>query len=172
MKIQWFFSVGVAIGLMGCESATDKIVNDNPNGASTEVKVANPVASSPLNNNAPEETEMGVVDGASGAPQFSFTQENHDFGTINQGDKPQTTFTFTNTGDAPLIITQAKGSCGCTVPQWPTEPIAPGATGQIDVVFDSTGKSGRQAKTVTLTANTVPNTKVLSIAADVVVPEN
>jgi len=161
-------------GLMGCESASDKIVNDNPGSNSTnaaQVKASNPAPASPMNNNAPQETDMGVVDGAAGAPAFSFAQENHDFGTIAQGDKPQTTFTFTNTGDAPLIITQAKGSCGCTVPKWPTEPIAPGATGKIDVVFDSTGKSGRQAKTVTLTANTVPNTKVLSISADVTVPE-
>ncbi len=102
-----------------------------------------------------------------GTPVFTFTQEAHDFGVIEEGTKAEHDFAFTNTGDAPLIISNAKGSCGCTVPQWPREPIAPGETGMIHVVFDSSGKPGQQTKQVTLNANTVPNTKVLTINAQV-----
>ena len=157
-------------GLMGCERASDKIVNDNPGSNSTnaaQVKAPNPVPASPMNNNAPQETDMGVVDGAAGAPAFSFAQENHDFGTIAQGDKPQTTFTFTNTGDAPLIISNAQGSCGCTVPDWPRNPIAPGEQGEIKVSFNSSGRQGKNDKQVTLNANTIPNTRVLKITSSV-----
>ena len=89
-----------------------------------------------------------------------------DFGEMNQGDVVHHTFTFTNSGSNPLIITDAKGSCGCTIPTWPKEPIAPGGTGNIEVQFNSTGKKDIQDKTVTLTANTEQPT-VLSIHAKV-----
>lgn len=102
-----------------------------------------------------------------GTPVFAFAEEAHDFGVITEGAKAEYDFAFTNTGDSPLIISNAKGSCGCTVPQWPREPIAPGETGMIHVVFDSSGKPGQQTKQVTLNANTVPNTKVLTITAQV-----
>jgi hypothetical protein len=69
-----------------------------------------------------------------------------------------------------LIITSAKGSCGCTIPEYPTDPIAPGEEGIIDVVFNSDGKSGQQNKKVTIVANTVPNTTVLAINGMVEVP--
>lgn len=112
-------------------------------------------------------TNVDMAVGDQGTPVFAFNQEAHDFGQINEGTKAEHDFSFTNTGDAPLIISNAKGSCGCTVPQWPREPIAPGETGVIHVVFDSSGKPGQQTKQVTLNANTVPNTKVLTITAQV-----
>ncbi|MFT4644477.1 MAG: hypothetical protein ACI8ZX_000880 [Planctomycetota bacterium] len=87
----------------------------------------------------------------------------HDFGTIADDKQVTTKFTITNTGDKPLIITQAKGSCGCTVPEYPKTPIAPGETGEIDVTFNPKGKEGAQNKTVTLIANTTPANTVMNI---------
>lgn len=87
------------------------------------------------------------------APAMKFEKTEFNFGEINQGDKVSHTFSFTNTGDAPLIISNARASCGCTVPKWPREPIAPGQTSKIDVVFNSAGKRGRQTKSITITTN-------------------
>jgi hypothetical protein len=90
-----------------------------------------------------------------------------DFGTVKEGEKVKHVYKFKNTGSEPLIISSAKGSCGCTVPKWPSEPIAPGGTGQIDVEFDSKGKPGKQTKRVTVTANTVPAQMFLNITGNV-----
>ncbi len=87
----------------------------------------------------------------------------HDFGEISDQKPVSTKFTITNTGKEPLIITNAKGSCGCTVPTWPKQPLAPGETGTIDVTFNPKGKSGAQNKTVTLIANTSPANTVMNI---------
>lgn len=103
-------------------------------------------------------------------PEFEFESEVFDFGEISQGEKVETSFKFKNIGTTNLIITDAKGSCGCTVPSYPQHPIAPGEEGVINVVFDSNGKQGRQNKTVTLIANTQPNTKVLAIKGDIITP--
>lgn len=100
-------------------------------------------------------------------PQLSFATESHDFGTINEGDVVETEFKFTNTGEGPLIISSAQGSCGCTVPEYPNAPVAPGEVGVIKVSFNSEGKPNQQSKTVTLTTNAVPSTKVLTITANV-----
>jgi hypothetical protein len=77
-------------------------------------------------------------------------------------------FTFKNEGEGPLIISNAQGSCGCTVPVWPRQPIAPGETGEIKVSFNSSGRAGKQDKRVTLTTNAVPQTKVLNITSQVI----
>ncbi|MTI41602.1 DUF1573 domain-containing protein [Fulvivirga lutimaris] len=98
-------------------------------------------------------------------PAFKFNELDHDFGTINEGDVVEHTFSFTNTGDAPLIIQSAKGSCGCTVPTWPKEPIPVGGTGEITAQFNSKGKPNIQNKTVTITANTWPKQSTLRIKA-------
>ena len=104
-------------------------------------------------------------------PIMKFEKELHDFGAIMQGEKVQYSFKFKNEGKTDLIISSAAGSCGCTVPNYPKEPLAPGAEGKIDVTFDSAGKQGRQNKTVTLVTNAMPNTKVLTITGEVNVPE-
>lgn len=93
------------------------------------------------------------VEEVAGQPAMEFTKSEYDFGDINQGDKVSYTFEFKNTGNAPLVISNARASCGCTVPQWPKEPVAPGATSKIDVVFNSAGKRGRQTKSITITTN-------------------
>jgi len=80
----------------------------------------------------------------------------HDFGTVTEGEIVSKTFSFTNTGSEPLIISDAKGSCGCTVPSKPTAPIAPGEDGEITVQFNSKNKKGARNQKVTITANTNP----------------
>lgn len=101
-------------------------------------------------------------------PIIAFMAESHDFGSIKEGEVVETEFKFTNTGDAPLIISAAQGSCGCTIPEYPKAPIAPGEEGRILVSFNSEGKPNQQSKTVTLTTNAVPSTKVLTISANVI----
>lgn len=102
--------------------------------------------------------------------KFEFEEDVQDFGEIAQGEKVEKIFSFTNIGEGNLIISNASGSCGCTVPDWPKQPFAPGESGEIKVVFDSNGKQGRQHKTVTLLANTSPNTTVIAIKGDVLTP--
>ena len=104
-------------------------------------------------------------------PKIKFEKDLYDFGEISQGEKVSFSYSFTNTGDADLVITSAQGSCGCTVPTWPKEPIKAGATAQIDVVFDSNGKSGKQHKRVTIVANTTPATNVVALTGSVIAPE-
>ncbi len=104
-------------------------------------------------------------------PHFEFVEEVKDFGEITQGEVVSTTFKFKNVGEADLIISSAKASCGCTVPEWPKEPIKPGAESSIDVRFDSNGKKGLQNKTITLVANTKPNTKVIALKGKILAPE-
>ena len=98
-------------------------------------------------------------------PVMTFTAAHHDFGIINEGDVVEHTFTFTNTGKAPLVIISAKGSCGCTVPKWPKEPIAPGDSGSLLVSFNSNGKPNMQNKNITITANTETGKETLTIKA-------
>ncbi len=98
---------------------------------------------------------------------IKFTEMEHDFGTIEQNSRNPKTFTFTNTGENPLIISDAKGSCGCTVPNYPREPIAPGETGEIEVVYSPGSQKNQQTKSITITANTEPATTVLRISATV-----
>ncbi|MFK8054601.1 MAG: DUF1573 domain-containing protein [Saprospiraceae bacterium] len=87
---------------------------------------------------------------------MSFDETTFDFGTVTEGEKVSHTYNFKNTGDEPLILQNAKGSCGCTVPQWPREPIAPGASGEVVVEFNSKGKAGDRNQKVTITSNTNP----------------
>lgn len=97
-------------------------------------------------------------------PVMTFDKTVHDFGTINEGDKVTTVFSFTNTGSEDLIIVDARGSCGCTVPQYPKNTaIAPGESGEITVSFDSNNKPGNQQKSVTLSANTASGREMLRI---------
>lgn len=97
-------------------------------------------------------------------PVMTFQKSEHNFGTINEGDVVETAFIFTNTGNADLTILDARGSCGCTVPEYPKNtPIAPGQTAEIKVKFDSSNKPGNQMKTVTLTTNTARGRDILRI---------
>ncbi len=98
-------------------------------------------------------------------PSFTFAETEHDFGTITAGDVVEHTFEFENTGDAPLIIQSATATCGCTVPEWPREPIPVGETAKVTAKFNSKGKLNIQNKVITITANTWPKQTKLYIKA-------
>lgn len=132
----------VAIGFTSCKNkASDKVKDENV----TEV--------------AQRDAEKGEH------PTMSFEESSFDFGTIDEGDVVTHAFKFTNTGDAPLIISDAQGSCGCTVPTPPKDPIAPGDSDEIMVRFNSVGKTNNQLKTVSLTTNTESGKEMLKIKA-------
>ena len=100
-------------------------------------------------------------------PKVSLNKEIHDFGTIAEGEVVETEFIVTNTGEGDLLIADAKGSCGCTVPEPPKDPIKPGESAPIKVSFDSKGKPGNQEKTVTLTTNSENGHEMFRIKANV-----
>jgi Protein of unknown function (DUF1573) len=98
-------------------------------------------------------------------PVLLFESTDHDFGNIKEGDKVTHIYKFKNTGEVPLIIQDAKPSCGCTAPDWTKTPIPPGEEGFVKAEFDSQGKPGAQNKTITVTANTWPKTSKLTFKA-------
>ena len=104
-------------------------------------------------------------------PEIKMDNEVFNFGDIYQGESISHEFILRNIGDADLIISAAKGSCGCTVPEWPKEPISKDKDAIIRVTFNSAGKLGKQNKKVTLVTNAIPNTKVLTIEGNIIVPE-
>lgn len=99
-------------------------------------------------------------------PEMSFDELQYDFGEIAQGTHVDHLFTFTNTGDAPLVITNASSSCGCTVPEYTREAVAPGEKGELLVKFDGSGR-GTVNKSITLTTNTEKGTERLRIKATI-----
>ena len=141
-KLILSLSLVVFLGLVSCkENASSKI-----NASNVEVAAQRDEAAKQL-------------------PVMTFDKSEHDFGTIEQGTPQETTFSFTNTGEAPLIITNATSSCGCTIPAYPKNtPIAPGESGEIVVNFNGSGMN-QVTKTITVTANTEKASEILRIKA-------
>ncbi|AOW19409.1 DUF1573 domain-containing protein [Urechidicola croceus] len=148
----------VAVGVL----ATLAITSQNKESAIDKVKVEN------VKQAAARDAEISL-----GAPVVEWDKTEYDFGTINQGDKVETTFEFTNVGKGDLIVTSVKGSCGCTTPKWPKEPVTvkPGESKTIDVAFNSRGKKNKTTNTVTLTTNTESGKEVVRIKAFVNAPK-
>ena len=110
------------------------------------------------------ETSKAVV--SQKLPKITFAEKGiYDFGDITEGDTVEHSFAFTNTGEFPLVINNITASCGCTTPEWPREPVAPGAKSSIRVRFNSRGKVGQQNKTITVFANTDPSMTDLQFKA-------
>lgn len=105
-------------------------------------------------------------------PVMKFEKTDYDFGSVAEGDIVNYTFKFTNTGKAPLIINKATATCGCTVPQWPKDPIGVGETGEIQVKFNTTNRRNMQTKYVNINANTKPEVTRLKISGNVVPNED
>lgn len=114
-------------------------------------------------NQTNKKTVVATTDGS----DIRYEKDSYDFGKIKQGEKVSHSFTFTNTGKSPLIITNATASCGCTTPIWPKKPIMPGDTGSIAVTFNSAGKSGLQDKLITVTANSQPPQSIVHLIGEV-----
>jgi len=149
----------------GESTATTSASTDPNTTITTDASQAAPVVDP--NNPNPEMPAEPVP----GNAKFEFEKTEHDFGKIPQDKSVEYTFKFKNTGTEPLVISDARGSCGCTVPQYSREPIPVGGTGEIQVSFDPKGKTGIQRKTVTVTANTNPARTTLNIVSDVQAPE-
>lgn len=117
-----------------------------------------------------EETSQqaeNVVDPAT-APVLTLAEASHDFGDVKANEKVETYVKFTNNGKSPLVIRDASASCGCTVPEFPTNPIAVGGTDSIKVQYTAGNMNGKQQKTVTLVTNTVNGHEKFDITANIV----
>lgn len=148
------------IVLMAVALATITFTSCSKENASSKVKSENVKKA--------EERDAKISEGV---PFIEWDKTEHDFGTIEQGEKVSTVFTLTNVGKGDLVVTSAKGSCGCTVPEWPKEPIAPGESAEIKVEFNSRSKKNNTTNTVTLTTNTETGKEAIRIKAFVNVPE-
>jgi len=154
-----FFGLALLL-LTGCgeqpASASGDTVQEirMPKGSSNADLIRNPISA-----DAPAD--------AGQMASINFSQPVFDFGDIDDKNIVSHTFEFTNTGKAPLVIAHVRGNCGCTVPHWPKDPIAPGAGGKIEVRFDPSGKEGPQNKPIVVTANTYPNATNITIMANV-----
>ena len=146
------------ITLYSCNSKKAEGTATDKNEISTDM-VSNPI------------TASGDNEGIEDLPKIEFKVTNYDFGAIVQGEKVSYVFKFKNVGKKDLIISGASASCGCTVPKYRKDPIASGKEGELEVIFDSTGKSGSQRKVITVLANTQPNSTELTITADIIVPK-
>ncbi len=125
----------------------------------------------PTNVTTPPPPQAPKLSEARAKTSMQFGEMSYNFGTIKQDSKNTQIFKFKNTGKEPLIIENAVGSCGCTVPTYPKEPVKPGEIGEIKVVYSPGKQQGQQHKTVTITANTNPITTTLNISANVEVPK-
>ena len=140
MKKYWVFIISLFF-LYSCDvRRKDKIADDTAQLTESALK---------------DSTEVQLIDSV------------FNFGTINEGDKVERSFKFRNTGKNALVISNATASCGCTVPEKPEQPVKPGETGIIKVVFNSQGKEGHQEKTITVTANTFSSFPYLKLVGDV-----
>lgn len=99
--------------------------------------------------------------------KIEFEKDNHDFGLIKEGEKVSHVFKFKNVGTEPLVIKNVKPACGCTTPNWTKDPVPPGGEGQIEVSFDSQGRTGIQNKSVEVFANTDPEVHTLKFKGEV-----
>ena len=113
---------------------------------------------------------MNAQEANPNAANIAFENKTIDYGKLNKDAEGEREFTFTNNGKEPLIISNCVGSCGCTVPNWPRTPIAPGATAAIKVKYD-TRRVGRFQKTVTVQSNASNATEVLTIKGEIIAPE-
>ena len=161
-KITWI--LGLAVIGFSCSNKELESRLAKLEGKMAQFETKNGVRTTPA---APTSAKVPDVKPDGPLPTFKFSEESFDFGTITEGDVVDHVFSFVNEGDAPLIISSATASCGCTVPVWPKAPIAPGEQAEIKVQFNSRSKPGVQNKTVTVTANTYPKVTRLKIKANV-----
>jgi hypothetical protein len=105
-------------------------------------------------------------------PVIAFKETTFNFQKVNEGEEVTHEFEFTNEGKSDLLISKAVASCGCTVPDWPKEPIPPGKGGKIKATFNTEGKQGQQKKTIVITANTKPEQTDVYLEGEVIPKEN
>lgn len=154
-----FFGYCLLLFALGCgpdESPSGRQFEEIPQEAATTADIIR----NPVSADAPADTAKMA--------RMTFGETTFDFGLIEADEQVEHTYTFTNTGRVPLLISDARSTCGCTVPDWPRRPINPGESGEIRVRFDASGKAGRQHKPIVITANTYPATTELYLTGEVV----
>ena len=114
-----------------------------------------------------ETTNEKITLSSEAQAKMTLEKNENDFGTIEEGTQATVTFTFKNTGNAPLVLNSVKASCGCTTPKWTKEPVAPGKEGVITATFDSKGRPGNFTKTITVTHSGEGGTEFLTIRGNV-----
>jgi len=157
-KFQFGFLAVLLLAAMACNNG-DKDVRQEALDSITDNAVQ------PATQAQPAANETEVPEGPTTTMEFE--EQRFDFGEVTEGEVVSHTYKFKNTGDEPLIISRAKGSCGCTVPKYTTDPIAPGDSGEMVVEFNTRGKRGRKSQKVTITANTTPPQTFIYIEGDV-----
>jgi hypothetical protein len=141
------------IFLAACQSGSGEGVREIRDGNGPNAgMVRNPISA-----NTPLDTNQ--------LARIRFAESEFDFGMIQEGEVVEHKFKFTNVGNVPLTILNARASCGCTTPEWSQEPISPGGTGEILARFNSAGRTDQQDKTIYVTANTFPNESEVKIRA-------
>lgn len=134
------------------------------NGNNQEQKAAE----IPLEQQGKQPVGQTIIPGAdSAAAVLEIENDSYDFGEVKEGEKVEHEFTFTNTGSEPLIISKVQASCGCTTPEYSKNPIAPGETGKVKVVFNSSGQMGKQQKIITVTSNATNTNTLLHLRGEV-----
>lgn len=149
MKLKYILFALFAIGLASCkEEASDNKLEEIQTEGQISSIIRNPIS---LNN----QDTINVA-------KMTFEETEYHFGEVDEGAIVKHTFRFENTGKAPLLIGNARSTCGCTIPEWPEEPVLPGEKGEIYVEFNTANKKDFQSKPVTITANTFPSqTRIL-----------
>ena len=157
------------IGLLMMGGATLTACSDNAEKTTDEnlvMEVADDPETVKANEQALKELKEQQEEEAASVTSMKIDKELHDFGKVKDGVENHCTFTITNTGTKPLVLSDVKASCGCTTPSKPEGPIAPGKSDKIEVGFKPSGK-GVSEKTITITANTEPRITVVRVKADV-----
>jgi hypothetical protein len=135
--------------LSSCKNDKDGVREIRADGANANL-IRNPASA-----NEPLDTNQ--------LARISYEETEYNFGTVTEGELVVHSFKFTNTGNVPLVIQKARSSCGCTIPEWPEEPIPPGGTGEIQAKFNTNAKLSEQKKIVYVTANTYPNETTVAL---------
>ena len=163
-KLFGLLAIAGALSLSACKDKGATASADDANATIATTPASTDVSATPA-----ATAEEAIPSGPLTTLQFE--EDVYDFGTVMEGEKVTHVYKFKNTGNEPLVISNAKGSCGCTVPEWPKAPIPVGETGEIKVVFDSANKGkvggNPQSKRVTITANTDPVNSFLTIKGSV-----
>lgn len=167
-----FFVLVASIAIASCTEADKNAEGSTATAANATISqdsldklnqasnTANQQSASPASSGAPTEANQTTVEWLDGT--------NRNFGTMKQGETLNVTFRFKNTGDKPLVISDVTAGCGCTIPEKPKEPIAPGQTGEIKAQFDSNrGQVGSNSKSVNVFANVNPPMTTLNFSVEV-----
>ena len=126
------------------------------------------IASNCINGTGKNSADSTSKSGFSGKSEIIFREYQHDFGKVAEGEKVSCNFTFDNKGTENLIISSATTTCGCTVSKYDKKPIPPGASGNLEVVFDTSGRNGMQTKTITVKSNASKPVVLIKITAEVI----